>query len=79
MAYVRYEWRELTEQGLLVKIAPVLQYNDLNGYSSADETLSDSFFTEEEAVEALFDVYGKQHAYAGQVPDNLTLIKLIDA
>jgi hypothetical protein len=79
MAYVRYEWRELTEQGLLVKIPSLLSYASGDGESVVDETLCFSFCTEEEALEALFNVSGNQHNYVERVPDNLTLVKLVDA
>ena len=79
MAYIHYEWRELTAEGLFIKISPLLVCVDDGGDSVLDESLSSSFYTEEEAMEAFFEASKKQYRYVERIPDNLTLIKLLDS
>lgn len=68
---IRYEWRELTKDGLLKRPEPVGPYYDqenVNGY--------DGFDTEAAAVEH-YETVAKLHPH--ELPHELVLVKLYHA
>jgi len=78
--YIRFEWRELTQDGRLVKIDPV-EITDASDVIAGDgpyyaETLTGSFDSEDDAMAAALE-YNKSW-YRSRFPENLVLIKKVD-